>query len=1215
MKRNYIYLNDSNFLEEINSNRQQTQYVKITLLDWEENPIEEIQGLTTGGSINLNGDSAVRRTCNLTMYVYKENYMRITDPNNMISINKKVFLEIGLKNNTDKYTDYDIIWQPQGTFVVTACGTSHSTSGVTLNLNLQDKMCLLNGTCGGVLPSSIQFDKYDTIDETGEYVTQKPTIVQIIRELVNHWGNEQLGKIIIKDIDERIKCVMRWVGDTPVYAYYKDGQYRMTTNKSEAEDTGEVLTINNDGELAGVQNFTIDENGTLDYPDGLFIASDGNMKVVSHNYIEYNWGQDVGYIYTDFTYPEDLIANPGDTICTILDKIKNRLGNYEYFYDVDGNFHFQQIKNYLNITQATTNLEDMHNEDYLVDISKGQNVYNFKDSALFTNYSNSPNYSNIKNDYVVWGIRQNTEGIKVPIRYHLAIDSKPQTGNIYNVFFYNDPDDGLLKAKVPIEFVDKSHFPTQGAAGCFYMDKATNIIYKWDGKLMDFVIVFGGETETYATISEFPQPGEQGKVYIDDSTSKTYNWGLDKTSSHFTAIQKQLDDLSENYYRNLQSIQTNIDDTDSTLNNLQYSLNEITEQITPIEENIVKTTKDKINAERLKEKNEDEADALQDQYEYDLDQKPIAEQEVATAEATLEELIEMNQATVSGELIEVNNADNADILSIKVYGKTVQRATPSMNRPIKVFPLTGNISITASTRNGLENTLYYYFNDNRFFALAEDYIQDGILVNNYDRYTFSGHEDWLVTATTPDYIEFSANVPTSKGIAGTTYSSYFPNTDDCRVTVINKMVSVRVPVSMNITTDTEFNNWIIESLSNTGIPVEVYYKLATPKSIQITSVGILKTYNPQTIVSNDISSQIELTYMTNTYSQEIEDAKADLKTATNTLERIEKEIAELPDTIQTHLDIAQELEREIATLENILTTLNNQLDPLEAQEATIQDAITAQEDYREDYENQKNILTYEYNEDYAELAATQYEYVETELVAMEKVQTTDWRSELYLQGAAAEPLGVSSNYYYPELANEWPKIYDLKQNHYTDEHGDIIYTGGFKQEVLDNPSNMDYFLDFIDSDAAISQFNVNAIGRRSIVESNDGFNCVFEPIIPDYVIIGVNDPDIEQKREECIKRGQAFIQVESAIYDTLATGGASNGCFEEVKMLLYNYTGYNEQINLNMIPLYYLEPNIRIGVRDVEADISGDFVIKTISLPLAVGGTMSVSATRAVEKL
>ena len=509
MKRNYVYLNDSDFLEKINSDRQQTQYVKITLLDWEENPIEEIQGLTTGGSINLNGDSAVRRTCNLSMYVYKENYMRITDPNNMISINKKVFLEVGLKNNTDKYTDYDIIWQPQGIYVITACGTSHSTSGITLNINLQDKMCLLNGTCGGVLPSSIQFDRYDTIDESGMYVTLKPTIVQIIRELVNHWGNEQLGKIIIKDIDERIKCVMRWVGDTPVYAYNNGSQYGMTTNKSIAEQ---------------------------------------------YAYTEYNWGEDVGYIFTDFTYPGDLIANPGDTICTILDKIKATLGNYEYFYDVDGNFHFQEIKNYLNITQATTDLNNMHNEQYLVDISKWQNVYNFKDSTLFTNYSNSPNYSNIKNDYVVWGIRENTEGIKVPIRYHLAIDSKPQTGNIYNVFFYDDPDDGLTKAKVPIEFVDKSHFPTKGAEGCFYMDKASNIIYKWDGEIEDFVIVSGGEIEPYSTKSEFPQTGEQGVVYVDNSTAKTYNWGLDKTSEHFSEVQEELDGLSTIYYTNLQGV-------------------------------------------------------------------------------------------------------------------------------------------------------------------------------------------------------------------------------------------------------------------------------------------------------------------------------------------------------------------------------------------------------------------------------------------------------------------------------------------------------------------------------------------------------------------------------------------------------------------------------------------------------------------------------------
>ena len=1170
MKRNYVYLNDSDFLEKINSDRQQTQYVKITLLDWEENPIEEIQGLTTGGSINLNGDSAVRRTCNLSMYVYKENYMRITDPNNMISINKKVFLEVGLKNNTDKYTDYDIIWQPQGIYVITACGTSHSTSGITLNINLQDKMCLLNGTCGGVLPSSIQFDRYDTIDESGAYVTLRPTIVQIIRELVNHWGNEQLGKIIIKDIDERIKCAMRWVGDTPIYAYSDEGQYHMTTNKSIAEQ---------------------------------------------YAYTEYNWGEDVGYIFTDFTYPGDLIANPGDTICTILDKIKATLGNYEYFYDVDGNFHFQEIKNYLNITQATTDLNNMHNEQYLVDISKGQNVYNFKDSTLFTNYSNSPNYSNIKNDYVVWGIRQNTEGIKVPIRYHLAIDTKPQTGNIYNVFFYDDPDDGLTKAKVPIEFVNKSHFPTKGAEGCFYMDKTSSIIYKWDSEIEDFVIVSGGEIEPYSTKSEFPQTGEQGVVYVDNSTAKTYNWGLDKTSEHFREVQEELDELSTTYYADLQGIHSDIENTDDTISSLQNSLVEVNNTITPIEQNIAKTTNEKNEAERQKQRNLDEADALQDQYDEDLEQKPIVEAEIADLNDELAELIDLNKATVNGELIDVTNAENANILSIKVYGKTTQRTTPSMTRPIQVFPLTGSISITASTRTGLENTLYYYLGSGNF-ALADDYIEDGILTNNYGKYTLLGYENWIVTTTTSDYIEFSYDAPIEAGVSATTYSSYFPNTEDCRIDVTGTMISVRVPRSMNITTKEEFNNWIINSLTQFAIPVEVYYKLATSKETEIASVGILKTYNPETIVSNDISSQIELTYMTNTYSQEIADVEAELRVQEKKLRTINKEIAELPDTIQTHLDIAQQLTGDIMVMEQNLTRLNNQLAPLEARRAEIVEAITAQEGYKDDYINQENVLTYDYNEDYAAIAATQYEYVETSLIAMDKVQTTDWRSELYLQGAAAEPLGVSSNYYYPELAAEWPKIYDMKKNHYLDTQGNIIYTGGFKDEILANPSNMDYFLDFIDSDAAISQFNVNAIGRRSMVESNDGFNCVFEPVIPDYVIIeSEQGEDTRRKREECEKKGQAFIQVEPAIFNTLATGGASNGCFEEVKMLLYNYTGYNEQINLSMIPLYYLEPNIRIGVRDIEADISGDFIIKTISLPLDVGSTMSVSATRAIEKL
>jgi hypothetical protein len=39
-------------------------------------------------------------------------------------------------------------------------------------------------------------------------------------------------------------------------------------------------------------------------------------------------------------YNQDLTGNAGESLTSILDKIKNFLGPYEYFYDLDGRFVF-----------------------------------------------------------------------------------------------------------------------------------------------------------------------------------------------------------------------------------------------------------------------------------------------------------------------------------------------------------------------------------------------------------------------------------------------------------------------------------------------------------------------------------------------------------------------------------------------------------------------------------------------------------------------------------------------------------------------------------------------------------------------------------------------------------------------------------------------------------------------------------------------------------
>lgn len=672
MRNNYPYLKDSSFLKSFDSIRNKEQYVKITVLNFEEKPIQAIEGRVIGGTLNLDGNSAVRRTCNLSM-VATDYENDLTNINNLLSINKKIELEIGFLNTTTYYTNFDIIWFPLGVFVITAPSISHATDGVNISLQLKDKMCLLNGECGGILPASVTFHEYETVDENGQYVIVQPTIYQIIQELVNHYGGEQLAKIIISDVDTRIKKVMKWVGSTPFY----------------------IISHAVNGEIQYIP------------------TTDANEAAAASSYKTYEYGSDIGYIYTDFIYPGELIGDAGNSVCTILDKIKDTLGNYEYFYDINGNFVFQEIKNYLNTSQSTVELDKITNGDYLMDMSKGKAVYQFDDCTLFTSCSNSPQYSMIKNDFIVWGIREDAEGNTFPIRYHLAIDKKPTIGNEYNVFFYTDKNDNLVKAKCPMEYPNSSQFPKVGMQEVFYMDMSTKKIYEWD------------------TIN---------KVY-----------------------------------------------------------NEIT-------------------------------------------------------------------------------------------------------------------------------------------------------------------------------------------------------------------------------------------------------------------------------------------------------------------------------------------------------------------------------------------------------------------VGLKTIKTTDWRTELYLQGSVAEPLGRDSNYYYTELKNEWPKLYDTEN-------------GVFFDEVLKYPSDIDFYLDFIDSTAAISELSIVNIGRRTKVINDDSINCVFEPEIPDLVLLNMEDENIDDLREECENKGQDYIQLSGNLYSMITGGGTANSAYNLVRELLYQYTSYNESISINSIPIFYLEPNTRITVRDAQSGIYGDYMINSISIPFDVASTMTLSCTRALERI
>ena len=351
---------DNILLEKLVNEKIQTTYAKIITYSFDEKPLSSIEGRVSGGSIQANGASAVRRTLSLSM-VAKPEIANIENLDNEIAINKKVKVYIG------RLVENEIMWFNCGFYVISSASVNQSTSGWTISISGKDKMALLDGTAGGTLPTAVTFHEIFEDLGDGNYKIDYPTIYQIIQEAVNHYGEIPLHDIIINDLEKVAKVLIKYIGGKPIYF---------------------------------AENY----------------ASFAYAEDAVHTQ-KYTYGQDVGYEFTAFTYPGELVLAAGATVVNLLEKICQILGNYEYFFDLDGRFIFQEKKNYLNTVSPITYLIP---QDYIQSYST-EAAYEIKDSDTLVSLTRSPRYEDIKNDFVVWG--KNASG--VDIHYRLVIDEKP----------------------------------------------------------------------------------------------------------------------------------------------------------------------------------------------------------------------------------------------------------------------------------------------------------------------------------------------------------------------------------------------------------------------------------------------------------------------------------------------------------------------------------------------------------------------------------------------------------------------------------------------------------------------------------------------------------------------------------------------------------------------------------------------------------------------
>lgn len=151
-----ITQNDYNIIKQKNTER----YIKLNLLDFNYNVVDELSGNMLSCSVRCDADSDLRRSCNVSFVVTDSGYE--VGAANRIFLDRYIQLYIGLKNI---YTQ-EIQWYNQGIYLIDAPSYEYNATTHTLSFAGLDLMSKLTGARNGQLPGMT------TVIKQGENVRQ-----------------------------------------------------------------------------------------------------------------------------------------------------------------------------------------------------------------------------------------------------------------------------------------------------------------------------------------------------------------------------------------------------------------------------------------------------------------------------------------------------------------------------------------------------------------------------------------------------------------------------------------------------------------------------------------------------------------------------------------------------------------------------------------------------------------------------------------------------------------------------------------------------------------------------------------------------------------------------------------------------------------------------------------------------------------------------------
>lgn len=1147
---------DQNFLKQLYTSRNRTTHIKIISLDMNGAPQDRLEGIATGGTINIDGASSVRRSCSLTLVTSIDNPAKFQDVFWGLSTEFKVY--IGLENTVN--TDYSsIIWFPMGHYLIATFSYTQDMTKYTINISGKDKMCKLNGELGGQFTALTQdLGQEEIIQPDGTYILKKLKIYDIIVNLVNSFGLEPLDNIIVNDLNIEGKEMLEYRGSTPLYLYKDNiGNY---VDYTIAEDTQVYLLQNqNTYQPVNISNThkiiyerpTQKEEFRRNFTKVYKLSSEEGVYLGPYTLTKIEYGDVAGYRNTDLVYAGELTANLGETVTSVLDKIKTMLVNYEYFYNIDGQFVFQKKPSKVSLEFNKNTIQYL-----LPDQDWFKEYWNFEGSELVTKIGTTTPINNIKNDYTVWGKSGNRN---LHMRY--AVNQKPVYYKSYDgtktyvTSEYNY--DQTLKqydwreliyqmAYDQSKYGDRIDFRQKIRENNIVRDNQNNIIYNFypygtTGYETYYIDQLGFWRQLY---DPNPQANYLQVAYNEDNEEYDNRW-IDEIIPYDSFV-TNIKDYAEINKRNLYQI--------IKLSNGEYGLQNWLDTINLL--SLISSTgwyawDTNSNLHFYKEQSAIPDDLIS----LDWKKGTISMYNNSNADGTnlsSAQINYLNSLYVKRSGNDIKLIDTLDLNTVTLFARDafgeftylVEALTSEMkekvyiskgiNGPLSKYIEGYSVLVYKDLVDEYEAySPYFWYNSNNkvyqisLTGLGDEGTQSAVIWEYVHGRTLSIEDIELIAEAVQKHR--SALRIKASGLEGDI------------ILTDNDILSVRgKPLSK------DYYFWYKENENSNAIPL--YDKVLTYETVSRPEENKFSKYHLQVGNSKDIEMIPIVDYLDidkkglyllipqsdggNLYEPWINTVWPE-----NTTDLyIKTENKMNVNNLKLYDDKLQDI---------YLTVIN-----------TINNYATS---FKENYQTQKLDL----------YGKPHLKYINT--INLARI-----------------------SYYY--------QYYDYYR------FGEIMedYLGCWNKEIYNNISKAIYWLDFLSLNTEVGQHGVNKIGLRQKTQNINTVTGIDFGTIPNIVFTEQIDDTLT---------GYTQIQLNQGINSLFTSSARGASCLETIENWVGQYLFLNNTVTVTAAPIYHLEPNIMISLVNKDKNINGDYEITKITIPLTYNGTMTLSCNKILNNI